>query len=187
MRGHYDGVLEPELHYLPLASDLSDVGEVCERARDVELTSALAARAHADVVASGRYTYGAFARRFEGVVAPLAPAPGPRRSLRAVTAAASLHDQLLVRARPRANWWAYGQLQRRAPRVLEAAAGARRARAHARSAATVISTGSTTARPPAPARGAAGSAGPSTVRSAAPAAREASAPDPSQRRVRPGK
>lgn len=129
VRGHYDGVLEPELHYIPLAADLSDIDEACERARDAELTTRLAVRAHADVVGSGRHTYGAFARRFEGVVAPLVPAAGPqgaRRSRRAVVVAAAAHDQVVVRGRPRLYWWAYGQLERRAPGVLAAAAGARR-------------------------------------------------------------
>ena len=71
---------------------LSDIDEACERARDAELTTRLAVRAHADVVGSGRHTYGAFARRFEGVVAPLVPAAGPRgaqRSRRAVVVAAA--------------------------------------------------------------------------------------------------
>jgi hypothetical protein len=129
VRGHYDGVLEPELHYLPLAADLSDVDEACERARDSELTGRVAARAFADVVASGRYTYSAFARRFEDVVFPLAPAGGvigPQRARRAVAAASALHDQVVVRGRPRLYWWAYAQVGRRAPRVLAAVAAVRR-------------------------------------------------------------
>src|SRR4029079_13320439 len=96
VRGRYDGVLEPEVHYIPLAADLSNIDEACERARDAELTTRLAVRAHADVVGSGRHTYGAFARRFEGVVAPFVPAAGPRsasRSRRAVVVAAAAHDQ----------------------------------------------------------------------------------------------
>ena len=129
VRGRYDGVLEPEVHYIPLAADLSNIDEACERARDAELTTRLAVRAHADVVGSGRHTYGAFARRFEGVVAPFVPAAGPRsasRSRRAVVVAAAAHDQVVVRGRPRLHWWAYGQLERRAPGVLAAAARARR-------------------------------------------------------------
>ena len=129
VRGHYDGVLEPEAHYIPLAGDLSDVDEACERAKDLELTARMAARAYADVVGSGRYTYGAFARRFESVVTSLVGARGawrPCAARRAVAAAAVAHDQIVVRARPRLYWWAYGLASRRAPQALALAADARR-------------------------------------------------------------
>jgi hypothetical protein len=58
--GSYNGILEPELHYLPVRPDLADVPDVIERLRDEALRDRIAARAYADIVASGRFEYAAF-------------------------------------------------------------------------------------------------------------------------------
>jgi glycosyltransferase involved in cell wall biosynthesis len=62
VEGAYNGVLRPEAHYLPVRPDLSNVDEVLERAKDERLRQELTARAWDDIVASGKYTYAAFAR-----------------------------------------------------------------------------------------------------------------------------
>jgi hypothetical protein len=55
VEGRYSGALEPELHYLPVKRDLSDLDDALERARDVDLLDELAERAYEDVYRSGRY------------------------------------------------------------------------------------------------------------------------------------
>lgn len=60
VRGHYDGVLEADRHYIPLEPDLSNVGEVVASLGDEERRLELVERAWRDVVASGRYGYARF-------------------------------------------------------------------------------------------------------------------------------
>jgi hypothetical protein len=120
-------VLEPDVHYLPVRPDLTDVDEACERLGDAALVQRLADRAYQDLVASGEHTYPAFARRFEDVVADVVPAhPGRVRGRAALRVAAAMQDQA-IRARPRLRYWAYRQAARRTPRLL-ALAGRVRAR-----------------------------------------------------------
>ena len=63
VEGTYDGLLEPDVHYIPVRPDLANTDEACERVRDGRLTEALAARARTDLVESGLHDYPAFARR----------------------------------------------------------------------------------------------------------------------------
>ena len=72
VEGAYDGILEPETHYFPLRGDLSNLREALERIRDPGETEAMAERAWEDLIASGRYSYGAFAAHVESVVDELA-------------------------------------------------------------------------------------------------------------------
>ena len=125
VRGDYAGVLEPDVHYLPVRPDLTDVEEACERLGDAALVQRLTDRAYRDLVASGEHNYAAFARRFEDVVVDFLPAqPGRVRRRAALRLAAAARDQA-IRARPRVWYWSYGQAARRAPRLLALAARAR--------------------------------------------------------------
>lgn len=125
VEGHYDGLLEPEVHYLPVRSDLSDVDAACERLGDAALVQRLADRAHQALVAGGEHSYRAFARRFEDVVADVVPAhPGRVRGRTALRISAAAQDRA-IRARPRVWYWSYGQAARRTPRLLALAARAR--------------------------------------------------------------
>lgn len=63
--GRYAGILEPERHYISVKRDYSNVAEVVDRIRDHGFCRVLAANAHRDLVASGRYSYRAFARQFD--------------------------------------------------------------------------------------------------------------------------
>ena len=77
VQGEYAGLLEPDVHYVPVRPDLTDIDAACERLGDAALVQRLADRAYRDLVASGEHTYAAFARRFEDVVADVLPAhPG---------------------------------------------------------------------------------------------------------------
>jgi len=123
VQGEYAGVLEPEVHYVPVRPDLTDIDAACERLGDGALVQRLADRAFRDLVAGGEHSYAAFARRFEDVVADFVPAhPGRVRGRAAVTLAAAVQDQA-IRAWPRLWHWA----ARRAPRLV-ALAGRARAR-----------------------------------------------------------
>ena len=125
VQGGYDGLLEPDVHYVPVRPDLTDVDAACERLGDAALVQRLADRAHRDLVASGEHTYPAFARRFEDVVADVVPAhPGRVRGRAGLRLAAAAQDQA-IRARPRVWYWSYGQAARRTPRLLALAARAR--------------------------------------------------------------
>jgi hypothetical protein len=63
--GGYAGLLEPDRHYIRVRRDYSNVGEVVDRIRDHGFCREMAARAHRDLVASGRHGYRAFAREFD--------------------------------------------------------------------------------------------------------------------------
>ncbi len=81
--GEYSGVIRPDEHYIPLAKDFSNFGEVAERIRDLPALEAMVERAHADLVRSGRYSYEAFVREFDDAVgarvAPRARSGHPQR------------------------------------------------------------------------------------------------------------
>lgn len=63
LEGAYDGILEPGRHYLELKADYSNLDEVMRQVAEDSTRLALVDRAHADVVASGRYGYDAFVRQ----------------------------------------------------------------------------------------------------------------------------
>jgi len=116
VEGGYDGVLEPEVHYLPVRADGSNAGEVVERLADHELVEATATRAYADLVLSGRYGYAALAAQLEQVLdeeRPVSRAP-LAGSLRPAQAAAAAYNVAVVRP-PR---WAYRAVDRVAPGLI---------------------------------------------------------------------
>jgi hypothetical protein len=114
VEGRYDGILEPETHYLPLRPDLSNLAEALERIRDPGETEAVAERAWEDLIVGGRYSYGAFAAHVESVVDELADGRvrgGRGRSWRALNAAGAAYAGVRIRA-PRL---AYRAAMRHAP------------------------------------------------------------------------
>jgi hypothetical protein len=117
VEGGYDGVLEPEVHYLPVRPDGSDADAVVERLADRKLVEATATRAYADLVLSGRYGYAALAAQLERVLDEELPAGGSQRttgSLRPAQAAAAVYNVAVVRP-PR---WAYRAVDRVSPGVI---------------------------------------------------------------------
>ncbi len=66
--GNYSGILQADVHYIPLAKDFSNIEAVAARIRDLPYLEAMTARAYDDVIASGRYAYPAFVRAFDAVV-----------------------------------------------------------------------------------------------------------------------
>jgi hypothetical protein len=62
VEGSYSGILEAGRHYIAVREDLANVSEVVESVRTGDGHRDMAERAHADIVASGRYGYDAFVR-----------------------------------------------------------------------------------------------------------------------------
>jgi len=71
VEGEYNGILEPNVHYLPLKRDLSNLEDVCVRMRDETLRRGIVERAYEDVVASRAYEY----QRFADLIVSLAGRP----------------------------------------------------------------------------------------------------------------
>jgi hypothetical protein len=116
VEGTYDGVLEPEVHYLPVRADGSNADAVVERLADHELVEATATRAYVDLVLSGRYGYSALAAQLERVLDEERPVNGgrPAVSLRRAQAAAAVYNAAVVRP-PR---WVYKAVDRVAPGLI---------------------------------------------------------------------
>jgi hypothetical protein len=66
--GSYSGVLTPWRHYIPLETDFSNADEVVAFLKDNSRLASLIATAYSEIAMSGKYTYGAFAARFDQVL-----------------------------------------------------------------------------------------------------------------------
>ena len=55
--GRYSGAMDPMTHYIPLRKDFADFDLAIERFKDPALRARIAANAHRDLIASGRYGY----------------------------------------------------------------------------------------------------------------------------------
>jgi hypothetical protein len=81
--GHYNGVVRPYEHYIPLKKDHSNAEEVFALMADTVGVQAMLQRAHADVIASGRYHYRAVMADFDRHLQGLGlQKPVDRRALR---------------------------------------------------------------------------------------------------------
>jgi hypothetical protein len=80
--GRYSDAIEPWTHYVPLEKDFSNFDEVVAAIRDEGALDAMAARAHEDLVASGRYSLERFVadfdRELEARLTPAQHRPRPR-------------------------------------------------------------------------------------------------------------
>jgi len=57
VEGDYSGVLEAGVHYQPVRRDLSDIDAALDCSQDPRRAQAMVDRAHAEIVASGRYSW----------------------------------------------------------------------------------------------------------------------------------
>lgn len=57
LRGKYSNILEPDLHYIPLETDYSNIETVFEKIRDTDLLTTISNAAYEELIASGKYTY----------------------------------------------------------------------------------------------------------------------------------
>ena len=100
--GRYSDVIEPWIHYVPLEKDFSNFDEVVSAIRDEAVLEGLASRAHADLVASGRYSLETFVRGFDREIeARRAAAPRPRPRAGGAAAGGCSHSSTSGR---RAGW-----------------------------------------------------------------------------------
>jgi hypothetical protein len=60
IEGHYNGILQPHIHYIELKNDFSNVDEVIELVQKDKVRHDIVERSYRDVVLSGQYTYKAF-------------------------------------------------------------------------------------------------------------------------------
>ncbi len=60
VEGEYEGIVKPDIHYIEVKKDWSNIEEVMDKIADKKLCEQIAERAYKDVVLSGKYTYQAF-------------------------------------------------------------------------------------------------------------------------------
>jgi hypothetical protein len=58
--GHYSGILIPEVHFIPLKKDGSNLEEVFRLLKDGRFVDEMAERAYQDIIVSGQYNYQSF-------------------------------------------------------------------------------------------------------------------------------
>jgi glycosyltransferase involved in cell wall biosynthesis len=63
--GDYSGVVKPGVHYILLENDFSNVDDVFGKVQDVAYLEEMTARAYADVIEGGRYSYEAFVKEID--------------------------------------------------------------------------------------------------------------------------
>ncbi len=78
VEGQYNGVLEPERHYIPVRRDFANLDEALERLHDREAVEAMAQRAYQDVYLSGRNNLSGLA---EQLLAEASPSRATRPAL----------------------------------------------------------------------------------------------------------
>lgn len=64
MEGEYSGILKPNVHYIPLKQDYSNLSEVIEKVKDEKFRVDMVERAYRDLIISNRYLYSNFVNQF---------------------------------------------------------------------------------------------------------------------------
>jgi len=67
--GDYSGVILPDVHYIPLKKDYSNIVEVFEKLRDDSLVEKITERAYKDIIDSGRFSYTLFIEKVDSDIA----------------------------------------------------------------------------------------------------------------------
>jgi hypothetical protein len=63
--GHYNGILKPMVHYIPLKKDFSNFDSVIKLFNDTNVRREITENAYHDLIASGNYTYKNFIEQFD--------------------------------------------------------------------------------------------------------------------------
>jgi hypothetical protein len=105
VKGRYDGVLEPDRHYLPVRRDLADLGDKLQMASDPVVASEVAERSYEEIYRSGRYSYRVLAELIDGVLATRTPRRGSIASSLSTVAAQLRSPRLQSGAPDREPGW----------------------------------------------------------------------------------
>jgi hypothetical protein len=63
--GNYSGIVKPDIHFIPLKKDYSNVAEVFEKIRSTDYVAGITERAYRDIIESGAYTYANLISKFD--------------------------------------------------------------------------------------------------------------------------
>jgi hypothetical protein len=74
--GRYSGLMEPDVHYIALRKDYSNIEDVLRRLRDPAVRREITDNAHRDLIASGRHTYRRFIEDFDRAMIEEGVEPG---------------------------------------------------------------------------------------------------------------
>jgi glycosyltransferase involved in cell wall biosynthesis len=66
--GKYSGIVQPNIHYIPLKKDFSNVEEVLNKLNDNDYLQAMTSRAYKDIIESGKYSYKRFILEFDRLI-----------------------------------------------------------------------------------------------------------------------
>jgi len=78
--GNYSGIIQPDVHFIPLKKDFSNIDKVLATVQDDERVSRMVERAYSDVIESGAWSYRTFVRRVDDALdARVKPARSHRR------------------------------------------------------------------------------------------------------------
>jgi hypothetical protein len=66
--GSYSGIIKPDVHYIPLRKDFSNVDDVLRKLKDDRYLEKLTNRAYGDIIESGQYSYSKFIQDFEDFI-----------------------------------------------------------------------------------------------------------------------
>jgi hypothetical protein len=68
VEGSYNGILKPNIHYIQLKRDFSDIDDALEKMKNPQLLEEITERAYADIYLSNKYSYKTFASQIEQVI-----------------------------------------------------------------------------------------------------------------------
>jgi hypothetical protein len=68
VEGTYNGILLPYKHYIPIKRDFSNINQILEEIKNIELLQDITEQAYKDIVMSGNYTYQRFAQQLEKAI-----------------------------------------------------------------------------------------------------------------------
>ena len=69
--GEYSKIIKPDIHFIPLKKDFSNIDEVVEKIKDKKYISEMAERAYNDIILNGNYHYKDFICEFDKYIATL--------------------------------------------------------------------------------------------------------------------
>jgi hypothetical protein len=79
--GEYSGILKPDIHYIPLRKDFSNLDVVVEKLRDLNYLRELVRRSYEDLCLSGKYSYRSFVEGFDKTVSSLGQRMGRQKKI----------------------------------------------------------------------------------------------------------